>query len=110
MEDINKKRRNQYGFDTKRKIIKLTNKGYSYREIARKKNIPLSCISKWVADRQNIENPLFISSAKKLPGCGKKPFTSEYEPYLCKYINDLHKLNLPVTTSSIILEALNDCS
>ena len=59
MDDINKNRRNQYGMDTKRKIIKLNDKGYSYREIARKENIPLSCISKWVADRHNIENPLF---------------------------------------------------
>ena len=90
MKDINKKRR-KYEFDTKRKIIKLTDKGYSNPEIPRKKNIPLSCISKWVADRQNIKNPLFKSSAKKLPICGKKPFTSEYEPYLCKYINDLSK-------------------
>ena len=65
MEDINKKRRKKYGFDTKHKIIKLTDKGYSYLEIARKKNIPLSCISKWEADRQNIENPLFKSSFRR---------------------------------------------
>ena len=44
---------------------------------------------------------------KKLLGCGKKPFTSDYKPYLYKYINDLRKLNLPVTTNSIILEAIN---
>ena len=74
--------------DTKRKIIKLTDESYSCREIARKKNIPLSCISKWVSDRYNIENPLFKSSIKKLSGGGKKAFTSDYEPYLCKYIND----------------------
>ena len=107
MNDINKKRRNQYGMDTKGKIIKLTDEGYSYREIARKKNILLSCISKWVADRRNIENPLIKSSIKKLPGGGKKAFTSDYEPYLCKYINDLCKLNLPVTTSAIILVAIS---
>ena len=93
--------------DTKRKIIKLTDEGYSYREIERKKNIPLSCISKWIAGRHNIENPLFKSSIKKLPGGGKKAFTSDYEPYLCKYINDLSKLNLPVTTSVIVLEAIS---
>jgi len=66
--------------DTKRKIIKLTDEGYSYREIAKKKNIPLSCISKWVADRLNIENPLIKFSIKKLPVGGKKAFTSDYEP------------------------------
>lgn len=57
MDDIYKKRKNQYGMDTNHKIIKLNDKGYSFRKIARKKNIPLSCISKWVADRHNIENP-----------------------------------------------------
>ena len=107
MDDINKKRRNQYVMDTKRKIIKLTDEGYSYREIARKKNIPLSCISKWVADQRNIENSLIRSSIKKLPGGGKKAFISDYEPYLCKYINNLRKLNLPVTTNKIILEAIS---
>ena len=31
----------------------------------------------------------------------------EYEEYLCKYIDDLRKLNIPVSTSLIILEAIN---
>ena len=65
----------------KGKIIKLTDEGYSYPEIERKKNIPLSCIYKWVADRRNIENPLIKSSIMNLPCGGKKAFTSDYEPY-----------------------------
>jgi hypothetical protein len=36
MEDIDKKRLNAYGIKTKLKIIKLTDEGYSYREIAAK--------------------------------------------------------------------------
>lgn len=66
MEDIDKKRLNAYGIKTKRKIIKLTDEGYSYREIAAKKNIPISCISKWVANRKNIENPLYHNTIRKL--------------------------------------------
>ena len=37
MEDIDKNRLNAYAIKTKRKIIKLTDEGYSYREIAAKK-------------------------------------------------------------------------
>ena len=56
MDDIDKKRLNAYGIKTKLKIIKLTDEGYIYREIAIKENIPISCISKLVVDRKNIEN------------------------------------------------------
>ena len=107
MEDIDKKRLNAYGIKTKRKIIKLTDEGYSYREIAAKKNIPISWISKWVANRKNIENPLYHNTIRKLPGGGRKPKTLEYEEYLCKCIDDLRKMNIPASTSLIILEAIN---
>ena len=44
---------------------------------------------------------------RKLPGSGRKPKTLEYEGYLCKFIDDLHKLNILVSTSLIILETIN---
>lgn len=99
MENINKKRLNSYGLSTKKKILKLIEQGYGLREISRKKSIPVSCISRWVSNRNNIEKPLYSNKIKKLPGGGRKPFTLDYETYLCKYIDDLRKLDIPATIS-----------
>ncbi len=77
------------------------------REISRIKNIPVSCISRWVSNRNNLENPLYSNKFKKLPGEGKKSFTLDYEIHLCKYIDNLRKLDIPVTTIIVIIETIN---
>ena len=60
-----------------------------------------------MVDRKNIENPLYHNTMRKFLGGGRKPITLEYKGYLCKYIDVLLKLNIPVSTSLIILETIN---
>ena len=58
-------------------------------EIPRIKNIHVSCISRWVSNRNYLENPLYSNKFKKLPRGGRKPFTFDYEIHLCKHKDDL---------------------
>ena len=104
MENIIKKSLNSHCLSTK-KILKLIEQGYEMHEISRKKK-PVSCISKWISNRNNIENPLYSNKFKKLPAGGRKPFILNCEIYLCKYIDDLQKLDIPVTTSIVISKAI----
>lgn len=62
MEDINKKRLNSYGLLTKRNILKLIDEGNRISEISRIKNIPVSYISRYVSNSNNLENPLYSSN------------------------------------------------
>ena len=60
-----------------------------------------------VTNRKNIKNILYHNIIRKLPLGGRKQKTLEYEEYLCKYIDNLRKLIIPISTNLIILEAIN---
>ena len=75
----------------------LIDEGYRIHEISKDKNI-----------HEIIYKTLYIQiKSKNLPEVGNKPFTLDYEIHLCKYIDDLRKLYIPVSTGIAIIKVLN---
>ena len=88
------------------KSIKLSDPNRGIRSIAAELEVPRSCLQDWTKKYKCFKDKLDLENKYRLEGAGRNPDTINIEEILIKWVCELRRLNIALSTDEIILKLM----
>ena len=90
----------------KYKSIKLTDPNRGIRSIAAELDVPRSCLQDWCKKYKCFKDKVDLENKYRLEGAGRNPDTMTVEDTLIKWVCEMKRLDIGLSTDEIILKLI----